>query len=174
PPARPTPATRTFLLAGVTPQYTRAGHRTAETFRSATDTLMLVQTDVGARRVRTLSLPRDTFVSLPGRGGAKLNSALPTLGPDGLVRAVEGLTGLHVDGYVLINLGGVRDLTDAVGGVTVDVDRAMDYDDFAGDLHIHLRAGRQRLDGARAEQYLRFRHDRRGDLGRIERQQGYL
>ncbi|WP_052351928.1 LCP family protein, partial [Deinococcus pimensis] len=135
---------------------------------------MLARVEPGGRVVRMMSLPRDTRVSLPSRGWRKLNAALPMLGADGLVRAVTDLTGVRVDGYVLINLAGVRALTDAVGGVSLYLPRALDYDDFAGKLHVHLRPGVRRLDGAQAEGFVRFRHDALGDVGRTQRHQAYV
>lgn len=172
----PRPPTRAvnYLIAGVAPDY-RAHHvRAPETFRGNTDSMLLVQLDPVTNTVRTLSLPRDTRVWLPGLGWRKLNAALPKLGPNGMVRAVETLTGLKVQAYVLVNLNGVRHLTDALGGVDLYVPQDMRYDDRAAGLHIRLKKGWRHLSGQQAEQFVRFRHDAMGDIGRAQRQQTFV
>ena len=76
-----------------------------------------------------------------------------------------------MDYYVLIKIKASREVVDAIGGITVDVEKDMDYDDSWGKLHIHLKRGRQKLNGAQAVGYARYRHDEEGDWGRIRRQQ---
>jgi len=125
-------------------------------------------------QVRLLSIPRDTWVNVPGWGYGKINSANRRGGPDTLVQAVQQLTGLHVDAHALLSLNALRDLTDAAGGVNLTVPEDMRYDDTAGRLHINLKAGPQHLNGQQAEGFLRFRHDALGDIGRVSRQQMFL
>ncbi|GBF04620.1 cell envelope-related transcriptional attenuator [Deinococcus aerius] len=168
----------TVLLAGVTPRYQENAAVwpwpvAPEDFTFLTDTLVLAQFWPGGR-VNLLSLPRDTWVNLAGYGWGKINGANVKGGPELLVKVVQDLTGVPVDAYVLLSLNAVRALTDAVGGVTLDVPRRMKYDDNAGKLHIDLQPGRQRLRGPQAEGFLRFRKDNLGDLGRVQRQQLYL
>lgn len=163
-----------YLVAGVTPEYSGYRQVGPETFKGLTDSLLLVQLDPAARRIRTLSLPRDTRVELSDGRPHKLNAALPLFGPAELVQSVERLTGLRLDGSLLVNLNAVRTLTDAVGGIDLLVPADMDYDDQAANLHIHLKRGQQRLNGEQAEGYLRFRHDALGDIGRAQRQQAYI
>jgi len=163
-----------YLVAGVTPNYSGYRQVGPETFTGLTDSLLLVQLDPAANRIRTLSLPRDTRVVLSDRQTHKLNAALPLFGPAELVQQVERLTGLTLDGYLLVNLNAVRTLTEAVGGVELLVPVDMDYDDIAAKLHIHLKRGRQRLNGEQAEGFLRFRYDALGDIGRAQRQQTYI
>lgn len=172
-PAPPTHALN-LLIAGVSPSYSGYHQQAPENFRGATDSLMLVQLDPVSNSVRTLSLPRDTQVEFPGQGTHKLNAALPDLGPDGLVQTVEILTGLKLDSYLLVNLNGVRDLTDAVGGVDLNIPERMQYDDTAAKLHIDFAPGQQHLTGTQAEAYIRFRHDALGDIGRAQRQQAFV
>jgi len=145
----------------------------AETFSTRTDTLMLAQAWPDGR-VNMLSIPRDSWVNLPKAGWGKINGANVHGGPELLMRAVQDLTGLPVDGYALLSLNAVPALTDAAGGVTVDVGQAMKYDDNAGKLHIDLKPGRQRLSGEQMVGFLRFRHDNLGDIGRIARQQQFV
>ncbi|GGR27135.1 LCP family protein [Deinococcus ruber] len=158
----------------MTPEYAGYHQQAPETFNGLTDSMVVVQLDPAASVVRLLSLPRDTQVTLSGLGVHKLNAALPLLGPDGLVRTVASVTGLDIRGYLLINLNAARDLTDALGGVTLFVPKDMNYEDRAAGLQIHLKRGLQRLNGMQAEGFLRFRHDALGDIGRTQRQQQYL
>jgi len=163
-----------IVVAGVTPQYTRGGARLPESFRGLTDTVMLVQVDANAKTVRVLSFPRDTKVIRAGGAVSKLNAVLPTSGPAGLDTVVSRLTGLPVHAHVLIGLEVTRELTDALGGVDVFVPTDMWYEDKAARLSIRLRRGQQRLNGADAEGFVRFRSDSLGDVGRVQRQQTFL
>lgn len=169
-PARPV----TVLLAGVTPKYSGYHTRAPEDWRGATDTLMLAQFRPGEKRVRLLNIPRDTWLNVPQWGWGKINGALVHGGPPMMVAAVEQLTGLHLDGYVLINLTALRDVVDAAGGITVTVPEAMHYSDTAAGLDINLQPGTQRLNGTQAEGFMRFRHDGMGDIGRVGRQQAFM
>ena len=81
---------------------------------------------------------------------------------------------MPIDGYVLLSLNALRDLTNASGGVSLNVPERMKYDDNAGHLHVDLQPGMQHLSGAQVEGFLRFRHDNLGDIGRVTRQQLYL
>ncbi|UFA50816.1 LCP family protein [Deinococcus radiophilus] len=177
--AVPLPADRplNILLAGVTPKYPPSAvwpyPAAPEDFSGITDTIMLVQIRPGGE-VQLLSIPRDSWVEIPGVGMSKINASNPKGGPELLTQTVSNLTGLPVDGYALLSLHAARSLTDAAGGVSVDVEKAMKYDDNAGNLHIDLQPGWQRLNGEQAEGYLRFRKDNLSDIGRIGRQQKFL
>ena len=76
--------------------------------------------------------------------------------------------------YVIVKVSGAAQLVDALGGLVVDVEKDMDYDDNWGDLHIHLRQGEQLLKGSQAVGYARFRMDAESDRGRMRRQQQML
>jgi LCP family protein required for cell wall assembly len=118
-----------------------------------------------------VSVPRDSYVPIPGHGRNKINAAYAIGGPQLLVRTIESVTGLHIDDYVETGLGGYANLVDAIGGVRICVKRAMN-DPKA---HINLKAGCQQMDGATALGYARARYsDPRGDLGRVERQREVL
>jgi anionic cell wall polymer biosynthesis LytR-Cps2A-Psr (LCP) family protein len=73
-----------------------------------------------------------------------------------------------------VDYAGVKSLVEALGGVPVNVEKRMHYDDFSGGLHVNLEKGPQILDATQAEEYLRFRHDHTGDLGRMERQRWFM
>lgn len=142
-------------------------------FTTRTDTLMLAQVYPNGQ-VNMLSIPRDTWVNIPGHGWGKINGANVHGGSDMLLNTVGQFTGVPVDSYLFLSLSAVRDLTNAAGGVTVDVPQAMKYDDNAGHLHIDLQPGRQKLNGEQAEGFLRFRHDNLSDIGRVARQQQFI
>jgi LCP family protein required for cell wall assembly len=140
---------------------------------SRTDTMMLVR--IAGDQVRVLSLPRDTMVKIEGHEQSKLNSAY-TYGGVVLAKQVTGeLLQMPVDYYVKVNLAGFQRLVDLMGGVQYNVPEAMHYVDPTDGTYIDLQPGPQLLDGAKAEQLVRFRHDAIGDdMGRIHRQQEFL
>lgn len=166
-----------LLLAGVTPNYPPSAvwpyPAAPEDYSGLTDTIVLAQLRPGGK-VQLLSIPRDTWVNIPGWGYGKINSANRHGGAAMLVQAVQGLTGLPIDAHALLSLNALRDLTEAAGGVNLTVPEDMKYDDTAGKLHIDLKAGPQHLSGQQAEGFLRFRHDALGDIGRVSRQQLFL
>lgn len=137
------------------------------------DTMFVVR--VGDGQVRALSIPRDTLVNIEGYGEGKVNSAFTYGGPELAKQTVSELLGLPVEHFVKVNLNGFRAMVDLIGGVPFEVDRAMHYEDPYDGLVIDLQPGYQVLDGRKAEQYVRFRHDEIGDdMGRIHRQQEFL
>ncbi|WP_293914640.1 LCP family protein [Deinococcus sp.] len=166
------------LLAGVTPNYDEAAAvwpypAKPENYTGLTDTIMLAQLRPGGK-VELLSIPRDTWVEIPGSGFGKINASNPRGGPDTLVKSVQNLLGVRIDGYALLSLNALRDMTNASGGVSLNVPEVMKYDDNAGHLHVDLQPGMQHLSGDQVEGFLRFRHDNLGDIGRVARQQLYL
>ncbi len=140
-----------------------------------TDTILVLalERDFTAKKanVALLSIPRDMLVRIPGHGSQKINAAHSFGGPEMTVRTLKESMGIYVDHYVVLKFEGFKKAIDAVGGVDIEVPKDMDYDDNWAHLHIHLKKGWQHLDGAKAHGFVRFRHDRMGDLGRIERQQ---
>ena len=136
-----------------------------------TDTVMLLHVPSGGGEPVLVSLPRDSYVEIPGREANKLNAAYAFGGPQLLVRTVEQATDIRIDDYIEIGLGGFVSITDAVGGVELCPERAID-DERAG---LDIEAGCQAMDGPTALGYVRARYsDPRGDLGRVERQQDFL
>jgi LCP family protein required for cell wall assembly len=168
----------TVLLAGVTPDYDNTAPvwpypAKAEDYTGLTDTIVLAQVRPDGT-ANLLSIPRDTWANIPGWGFGKINGANVHGGPEMLVAAVQNLTGVRVDAYVLLSLNALRSMTKAAGGVTLDVPQRMLYRDVAGGLNIDLQPGRQRLSAEQAEGFLRFRKDGMGDIGRVARQQLFL
>ncbi|MBU6427534.1 MAG: LCP family protein [Cyanobacteria bacterium REEB65] len=140
-----------------------------------TDTMILFRLAPLEHRLYAFSLPRDTRVPIEGHGIFKINAACEWGGPHLAAQTVANYLQLPIDRYVLLSLDGLAGAIDALGGVDVTVPKRLDYDDDAGHLHIHLKAGPQHLDGRQAEELLRFRHDRNGtDVARVQRQLDFL
>ncbi|MBF6218138.1 LCP family protein [Nocardia abscessus] len=161
-----------------------------------TDTIVLLRVPNDGRSATAISIPRDSYVSIPGLGMGKINSAygatkatqLQKLAEQGvsqadaerqstqagrqaLIKTVAALTGISVDHYAEVSLLGFALLTDAVGGVEVCLKNPVD-EWMSG---ARFPAGRQRLDGPRALSFVRQRHDlERGDIDRIVRQQVFM
>lgn len=143
--------------------------------RARTDTVILMNVDSKNDRVALLSIPRDTRVNIPGRGTDKINAANVYGGPELTAKTVSELVGLPVKNYVVANFDGFEGIVDALGGVTIDVERNMYHlDDVFPEHTINLKKGEQVLDGHKALQYVRYRSDALGDISRTERQLTFL
>ena len=126
------------------------------------DSLHIVGVNPSEGAVSILGIPRDSFVPIPGVGTRKINEAL-LHGPDVMVRTVEQLAGIDIDGYVLTGFKGFQDLVNAVGGIGVDVPYAMS-DPYS---HARFRPGMTHMLGRNALAFTRDRHDvPGGDFGR--------
>jgi LCP family protein required for cell wall assembly len=136
-----------------------------------TDSIILVHVASGEGKPALISLPRDSYVPIPGHSRNKINAAYTMGGPKLLVETIEGVTGVRVDGYVEIGFGGFASVVDSLEGVDICVERPMN-DSRAG---INLKAGCQTLDGPSALGYVRARYsDPLGDMGRVKRQREFL
>lgn len=155
-----------ILLMGVD----RRGMHSSTLPRS--DSMMLLSIDPVAKRYDLFSILRDTYVEIPGHGHARINSAIVEGGPELAMETVSQFTGLPVNRYVITDFEGFKHLIDAVGGVELYVEKNMRYRDPTdkGVYDIDLKKGLQRLDGSKALQYVRFRHDATSDYTRTERQ----
>ncbi|MEM8505860.1 MAG: LCP family protein [Cyanobacteria bacterium P01_D01_bin.1] len=142
-----------------------------DSFDGLSDSILMLRFDPATESVSVLSIPRDTRTDI-GVATQKINEANRDGGPALSAEAVSDLLGgVGIDRYIRINVQGVEKLIDALGGVEVNVPKDMKYQDDSQHLYINLKAGRQRLDGDQALQFLRFRHDDNGDIGRVQRQQ---
>lgn len=137
-----------------------------------TDFIMLGQYNPNTREVNLLSIPRDTKVE--GTVDGKINSAYSGVDPMRTVNKVQELTGVEIDYYFLFKTNLLRDLVDAVDGVTVTVPVNMNYDDPVQNLHIHLKKGTYKLNGNQAEQFCRYRQYVWGDVDRVKAQQSFI
>ncbi len=147
-----------------------------------TDTMMLVNFNPSSSKLSILSIPRDTSVTIDGKR-AKINSAYPRGGGELAVKTVSNLLGVDVEYYAFIDTSSFRKIIDTLGGVDYNVPVDMDWDDTLQGLHIHIKKGPQHFDGAKAEQFMRFRQYNNGkvnqyydgsDLKRIEAQQNFI
>ena len=140
-----------------------------------TDAMLLVSFDPENSQVSVLSLPRDTRVTIPGRRGHdKINAAYAYGGVPLAKRTVANLLQVPINHYMQVDWQGFIKVVDMLGGVDLDVEQNMDYEDPYADLKIHLKKGKQHLNGEKAGEYVRFRHDEMGDIGRVERQQKFM
>lgn len=159
----------TVLLVGV-------DRRPGDTTLSNTDTLIVASVNTVNGKVALLSIPRDTQVTVPGGGKEKINAAARVgQGIKTTTTLIEGLIGQSIDGYVITNFNGFKSIIDTLGGITLNVDKNMYY--VTGDSSdgvINLKKGTQRLYGAQALQYARFRQDALADISRTARQQAVI
>jgi polyisoprenyl-teichoic acid--peptidoglycan teichoic acid transferase len=142
--------------------------------RGLSDTIMVIAVDLDAKTVRAISVPRDSRVEIAGHGFQKINSANVFGGPEFARQTVQAVLGVPIDYYIKTNIPGLKNTVDMVGGVGIDVEKDMHYTDRRGGLYINLKKGFRHLDGDKALQYVRFRHDKLGDITRMERQQKFL
>jgi LCP family protein required for cell wall assembly len=148
-----------------------------------TDTMMLIHVPADGSQASVVSLPRDLWVDVPGHGNHKLNdafnlgsnartdSASRTAGFRLLIETISDLTGLHIDHFVEVNLWGFYSISEAVGGIQVDLCQAVD-DSYSG---VDLPAGVSTIKGTQALAFVRQRHGLvNGDLDRVRRQQYFI
>lgn len=158
-----------------------------------TDSIMVVSYNPQTQQASLLSIPRDTYVGKKDKDTASQNclasykmNAVYRNGSNipETIECVSNITGLEIEKYILIDTDAIIDVVDAMGGVQFNVPIDMDYDDPTQDLHIHLKAGEQLIDGSKVEQLLRFRHNNDGtsypmeygdnDIGRMRTQREFI
>ncbi|OUO41013.1 LytR family transcriptional regulator [Megamonas hypermegale] len=140
------------------------------------DTLMVLTYNPADKKASLLSLPRDTRVHIEKNDYDKINHAYAYGGHELTKKTVEAFLNVPVDYYVMIDVHAFEKIIDAVGGVDIDVEKRMYYEDpwdDDGGLVIDLYPGKQHMDGKTAIQYVRYR-DGEGDIGRITRQQKFI
>jgi LCP family protein required for cell wall assembly len=177
PPPTPTPeppaVALNILLVG---SDSRVNERAAAAAGSGSDqrgdALVLIHIPADRRSLYGVSIMRDLWVGIPGYGNAKVNAALELGGLPLMAKTVEGLLGQHIDHTVMLDFQGFAALTDALGGVDVDVERAFTA---TVDDRVHFRAGVNRLNGLQALAFVRERHAfTDGDFQRVRNQQTFL
>lgn len=137
------------------------------------DAIMLVNVNKDTETIRLISVPRDTKVTVNGKK-RKINSCYAKGGVDLLIEEVKELTQAPVNYYAVIEPGTLSKIVDCLGGVEYEVEQDMKYSDPTQDLYIDLKAGKQILDGDKAEQYCRYRSYAMGDLQRTQSQQKFF
>ncbi|SDF64967.1 transcriptional attenuator, LytR family [Blastococcus aurantiacus] len=173
--SRPAPATPaqaagdepvTFLLVG---SDTRLAAQTGQDPGGRSDAIMLARLSADREHAQLISIPRDSWVDIPGRGLNKINAAYAFGGPSLLIETVEQLTQVRIDHYVAIDFLGLIEVTDALGGVEVEVAETTTNGPYT------FSAGTNVLDGLQARWYLAQRYGLPGgDFDRVRRQQQYL
>lgn len=163
----------TFLIGGLdtrSPVLT-TGKAAQSSLRGRTDTLMMVRLMADGRGAYVVSIPRDSWVPIPGYGMGKINWSYYFGGPTLAIHTVERLTHVRIDHLAIIDWAGFRAVTGALGGVTVYVP-ATSYDPAN---HITWTKGSHHLNGAQALLYVRDRKGLAGgDFDRVRRQQNFL
>jgi LCP family protein required for cell wall assembly len=153
----PEPTTGTDAAAGVEPGSARS------------DVIMLASVSADRTSAAVVSIPRDSWVTIPGRGQNKVNAAYAFGGPTLLTRTVENLTGVRVNHFAIVDFAGFQALVDSVGGIDVQVAQT------TSDHGVTFRQGMNHLDGDDALVYVRQRHGLpNGDLDRVQREQNAL
>ena len=143
---------------------------TSDAEGARTDTIMLLHIPAGSQPPTLVSLPRDSLAPIKNHGPDKLNAAYSIGGPTLLSRTTEELTGVHIDHYLEIGLGGFAGVVDAVGGVNMCVPEPI----HDPKINLDLEPGCQQLNGPQALGFVRSRAFERGDLERAEHQRQFL
>jgi len=147
--------------------------REGEAARS--DTIMLAAIHPSKQSAYLISIPRDSYLNIPGRGYDKVNHAMAFGGPKLVKQSLENFLGIQISRYVTVDFEGFRKMVDELGGVSIQVKKRMKYSDPSDDTFIDLQPGQQTLTGKQALDYARYRKSDLGkedsDYQRIGRQQ---
>ncbi|MDD5258751.1 MAG: LCP family protein [bacterium] len=146
------------------------------------DVLMFVSFYPRQRLADILSIPRDSRVRVPKYKLLRINEFFAYGFKKGGIgegialtkEVTQNLLGLEIPYYIQLDFNDLISIVDALGGVTLDITEKMDYDDNWGNLHIHFKPGRQTLNGKQSLEYLRFRKDLQGDIGRMQRNRSFI
>ncbi|GAB2614424.1 LCP family protein [Pseudactinotalea suaedae] len=134
-----------------------------------TDAILLVHVPGDRQSAQVISIPRDTWVDIPGWGMNKVNAAFSFGGPTLLIQTLEQLTGIHIDHFAVTDFESFAAVTDNLGGVDIHLPNGMDSGD------VHLEPGTHTLTGAQALAYVRQRYGLiGGDFDRVQRQQNWM
>ena len=166
-----------FLLLGMDIGNTS---NTTDMSLKRTDTMLIINYNKKTKAVQAISIPRDTLVTEAG-SNYKINAAYIKGGDTKVKSVVDGLLGIQINYIVKIDYKAFRDFIDAIGGVDMEIEQNMIYDDDGQDLHINFKGGTTvHLDGKKAEEFFRWRKNNdgtglaTGDLGRIENQHKFI
>lgn len=174
------------FLGGVETKYVLILGVSEDISTELTDTIMVAGYNPDTGKAFLVSIPRDTYVgnsTSRAKASDKINAQYQQ-GIEETILAAEEITGLEIDDYIVVKTSMLIEMVDLIGGVDFDVPIDMDYDDPTQDLHIHLSAGMQTLNGDQAEGLLRFRHNNDGssypssygdnDYGRMRTQREFM
>ncbi|MBS3810717.1 MAG: LCP family protein [Halanaerobiales bacterium] len=138
------------------------------------DTIIVASINLSNNKIGLLSIPRDTRIKISGHGYGRINAAHAYGGIDLLNETVEDFLNIKLDYYLETDFKGFENIIDTIGGIEVTINKPLHYIDKAGGLYIDLPAGNVHLDGDKALQYVRYRDDTLGDIGRVARQQKFI
>ena len=130
-----------------------------------TDTIMICSYNPKTQRASILSVPRDTYIGKNPKSvkaNDKINALYSRSGIEKTITTIEVITGINIQYYAIVNTQALINIVDIIDGVEFDVPIKMDYDDPTQGLQIHLEKGLQKINGEKAEQLLRFRHNNNG------------
>ena len=162
------PATN-FLVLGTDSRISAGDPSQWEIGAQRTDAIMIVQVSGDRKSVSVMSIPRDSWVNIPGHGQAKINAAYSYGGPTLTIQTVEQLTGIRIDHFIVADFESFKTLTDEIGGVTINLKTPQN---LAG---TDFNAGAQVLNGEQALAYTRERKTLpNGDFDRVNRQQAWM
>lgn len=167
----------TVLILGIDSGVDGNGHpiKDPRHGRTRSDTMIVASVDPVQKRIGLLSVPRDTRVRIEGRSGFdKIAHANAYGGPALAISTVEELLGVDINFYVRVDFQGFKAIVDALGGVEMTIPHQMDYEDPYQNLYIHIKPGKQLLNGEKALQVVRYRRYPNGDIDRIAMQQKFL
>ena len=163
-----------LLILGTDVTYDRITLKPMEDHEGRADTILLAHINPIKDQVNILSIPRDTYLTIPGYGMQRANFSNAYGGVNSVIEMVSNFTGQKVDYYVKVKPTAVTKLIDLLGGIEIDVAEDMKYTDNAQGLNINLKAGKQHLSGKAAHDYIRYRDKFSGDIGRIGRHQKFF
>nr|WP_202604428.1 MULTISPECIES: LCP family protein [Bacillus] len=135
---------------------------------SRSDSMMVIHYNKKQKQPKLISIMRDSYVDIPGYDKQKVNAAYAYGGPELVRKTLKESFDLDINYYAVIDFKGFAKIVDAVApdGIEVDVPKKMSYG-----IGMTLQPGKQVLHGERLLGYVRFRHDRESDFGRVRRQQ---
>ncbi len=137
------------------------------------DTILVLSFSNDTGKSRIISIPRDTWITMRGNSG-RIGTIYGWGGVNRMVREVSRLLGISIHQYIIIDMATFADLIDVLGGLDIYVEENMDYEDESAGLSIHIGQGYQHLSGEEVQKYLRYRGEKLGDVGRVQRQQKFI
>ena len=144
-----------------------------DSIRQEADTILVLSFANDTGKSRIIAIPRDTWITMRGNSG-RLGTIYGWGGANRMVKEVSRLLGVSIHQYIIIDMATFAELIDVLGGLDIYVEENMDYEDEAAGLSIHIAQGYQHLSGEEVQKYLRYRGEKLGDVGRVQRQQKFI
>ncbi len=144
-----------------------------DSIRQEADTILVLSFSNDTGKSRIISIPRDTWITMQGNSG-RIGTIYGLGGVNRMVKEVSQLLRISIHQYIIIDMATFAELIDVLGGLDIYVEENMDYDDEAAGLSIHIGQGYQHLSGEEVQKYLRYRGEKLGDVGRVQRQQKFI